>query len=170
MQTTKLPRSLCDYIDRKIRRFLWGGTANIRKIHLAHWNIVTKPWELGGIGIHAMQQLNSAHLTKLGWRVINETYSLWSRVLRAKYCKGRCNLVDFSVKPTDSYTWHGIVEHMDILRKGLGVAVGDGRNTQFWTHKWAGATALVDLSSRQIPSSDLAQLVCDYWEEGRGRT
>ena len=51
-------------------------TANIRKVHLAHWNLVTKLKALGGLGIHAMRQLNSAHLTKLGWRFMKERDSL----------------------------------------------------------------------------------------------
>jgi len=168
MQTIKLPRSLCDDIDRKIRRFLWGGTASTRKIHLAHWNIITKPRDMGGLGIRSMRQLNSAQLAKLGWRVITESESLWSRVLRTKYCKGRASLEAFSVKPTDSLIWRGIVEQVEVLRKGLGIAVGDGRNTQFWTHKWAGDSVLADLAIRQPPSTDLPKLVRDYWEVGRG--
>jgi len=162
MQTTKLPRSLCDDIDRKIRRFLWRGTATTRKIHLAHWNVVTKPREISGLGIRPMRHFNSAQRAKLGWRVITERESLWSRVLRTKYNKGRANLEAFSVKSTDSHTWRGIVEQLDVLRKGLGIAVGDGRTTQFWIHKWAGGTALVDLALRQIPPADLSRLVCDY--------
>jgi len=51
MQTTRLPRSICDDIDGKIRRFLWGGTANERKAHLIHWDSVTKPKERGWLGL-----------------------------------------------------------------------------------------------------------------------
>lgn len=32
MQTTKIPRSTCDEIDRVSRRFLWGGTEEQRRI------------------------------------------------------------------------------------------------------------------------------------------
>jgi len=60
------------------------------------------------------------------------------------------------------------VENIDNLRKGLGFAIGDGRSTLFWTHKWAAPIAFVDLASQQIPSSDLSRLVCDYWDERRG--
>jgi len=55
MQKIRLPRSICDEVDRKVRRFLWGGTANVRKVHLVNWNSVTKPKELGGLGIRAMR-------------------------------------------------------------------------------------------------------------------
>ena len=33
MQTTKLPRSLCDECDKKARLFLWDGNATTWKIH-----------------------------------------------------------------------------------------------------------------------------------------
>ncbi|CAL1353888.1 unnamed protein product [Linum trigynum] len=32
MQTTLLPRSICDQIDMRIRRFIWGSTADKRKV------------------------------------------------------------------------------------------------------------------------------------------
>jgi len=168
MQTTRLSRSIYDDIDRKIRRFLWGGIANERKAHLVHWNSVTKPKELGGLGLCAMRQLNSVHLAKLGGRVMNEIDSLWTRALRSKYCKVRCRLEDISMKTTDSHTWRGIAENINILCKGLGVVVGDGRTTHFWTRQWTGPKALIDLTAGQTPSNELSLLVCDYWEEGRG--
>jgi len=49
MQTTRLPRSICDDIDRKIRQFLWGGSKNERKAYLVNCDSVTKPKELGDL-------------------------------------------------------------------------------------------------------------------------
>jgi len=42
MQTAKLPRSLCDELDGKIRRFLWGGSMMQRKPHLVAWEVSRK--------------------------------------------------------------------------------------------------------------------------------
>jgi len=168
MQTARLPRSICDEIDRKVRCFLWGGTNNVRKIHLANWNSVTKPKELGGLGLRAMRSLNSAQLAKLGWRLCNETESFWSRVLRAKYCRGRCGFDTISARTADSPTWRGIAENVDILCKGSGIAIGNGRTTSFWLNKWAGPEALVDLATGQVPAANLPALVCEYWAVGRG--
>jgi len=33
MQTARVPRSICNEVDKKIRRFLWGGSAMDKKIH-----------------------------------------------------------------------------------------------------------------------------------------
>jgi len=41
MQSARLPRSVCDALDRRIRRFLWGGTELKRKVHLIAWVVVT---------------------------------------------------------------------------------------------------------------------------------
>jgi len=147
---------------------LWGGTTTVRKIHLVNWNIVTKPKAFGGLGIHAMRQLNSAFLAKLGWRVLHEPDSFWARVLRAKYCRGRSGLEGLSSKPSDSHVWWGITETTDILQQGLGVAVANGRNTMFWTHNWAGPDALTTLTHSPPSAEELSKRVCDYWEEGRG--
>jgi len=69
MQSAKLPRSLCDTLDRKIRTFLWGGSSMQRKPHLLAWAVITKDKDQGGLGIRSMRQLNSAFLMKLGWRL-----------------------------------------------------------------------------------------------------
>ena len=92
MQTAKLPRSLCGDIDRKNRSFLWGGNVEERKIHNASWDTVTKSKDCGGLGLRSMRQVNTAFLMTLGWRLLTEQESLWSRVLRFKYCKGRCHM------------------------------------------------------------------------------
>ena len=66
MQSARLPRSLCDGLDRKIRRFLWGGTTMERKVHLVPWSSIIRDKTQGGLNLRSMQQLNSAYLMKLG--------------------------------------------------------------------------------------------------------
>ena len=51
MQTIKLPRSLCDTIDRNIRSFIWGSHGDICKRHLANWNELCNPKNQGGLGL-----------------------------------------------------------------------------------------------------------------------
>ena len=89
MQSVRLPRSVCDNLDKRIRRFLWGETSLIRKPHLVAWNTVIKDKESGGLGIRSMRQLNSAFLMKLGWRLKTEPATLWTRLLKEKYCQKR---------------------------------------------------------------------------------
>ena len=98
MQTAKIPRFICDEIDRKTTRFLWGGNETTRKIHNVSWNQVTKNKMMGGLGFRFMRDTDAAFLAKLGWRVLAEKDKLWSQALRAKYCNNRCDTEMFALK------------------------------------------------------------------------
>ena len=54
MQSTKLPQSTCDEIDRKNKGFLWGALEGERKVHLVAWETVNKSKCEGGLGIKSM--------------------------------------------------------------------------------------------------------------------
>lgn len=43
MQTARLPRSLCDNIDKRIRHFIWGGMEKERAYSLVSWDTVRRP-------------------------------------------------------------------------------------------------------------------------------
>lgn len=59
METTKLPPSTCDDIDSTYRIFLWGGSEDKKKVHLVSREDITKPKNLGGLGIRSMRQANA---------------------------------------------------------------------------------------------------------------
>lgn len=168
MQTTKLPRSICDSIDKKVRRFVWGGDDEHRKLHLLSWETLQRPRKEGGVGIQSARQTNSAFLTKLGWRVLSEPHSLWSRVLRHKYCKGRCDIDMFQPKPNMSNVWRGITENASWLHKGSAVAIGNGLTTLFWDHCWASEVPLRSLATSPIPSDLEGATVEEMWISGHG--
>jgi len=66
----------------------------------------------------------------------------------------------------EKHCWDGGTN--DILQRGLDMAVGNGRDTLFWTHNWTGPSPLITLASIQPPLEVLSHRVCDYWEDGRG--
>lgn len=37
MQMAKIPRTICEEIDKKTRRFIWGGDEEKKRIHLISW-------------------------------------------------------------------------------------------------------------------------------------
>ena len=53
-----------------------GDTEDKKKVHLVRWRKVCKPKKFGGLGIRMCDKNDQATLTKLGWRIINETDSL----------------------------------------------------------------------------------------------
>ncbi|KAL8168195.1 hypothetical protein V2J09_009694 [Rumex salicifolius] len=104
MQSTMVPRSVCDAIDQSVRSFVWGSTQETRKPHLLAWDKIAKPRKFGGLGLRSMRQSNAAVLAKLGWRAMKEPESIWSRVIRGKYCDGRVDVDMFRPRPKESYT------------------------------------------------------------------
>lgn len=66
MQSSKIPRMICDNIGMKARGFIWGGSENKRGTHLLSWETLQKPRNQGDISIRLARQVNSSFLTKLG--------------------------------------------------------------------------------------------------------
>ena len=168
MQPAKLPRAICDDMDRKVCRFIWGGDEDTRKVHLISWETLQRPKNHGDIGIKSTRQANSAFLTKLGWRMLKEPNTLWTRVLRAKYCNGRCDIYMFEPKAGSSNVWTGITENARVLCEGTQVAVGNGLTTRFWEHKWATTAPLISLVVQPLPAEFHEVTVAEMWEEGIG--
>lgn len=168
MQSAKIPRNVCEEIDRKTRKFIWGGDEDRRKTHLLSWETLQKPRQHGGIGIRSAQQANDAFLTKLGWRVLSEPNALWSRVIRAKYCKGRCDIDMFTSKSGASNVWRGITENSRLLCEGLKMAVGNGRSTLFWNHAWATDKPLSNHVLQPIPPELAGATVDEMWDHSTG--
>ncbi|XP_021717958.1 uncharacterized protein LOC110685744 [Chenopodium quinoa] len=168
MQTAKVPRTITENIDRKLRRFIWGGNEDKNKVHILAWDTLQKPKDQGGIGISSAKQANAAFLTKLGWRVLTKPNLLWSRVLRAKYCKGRCDVDMFESKKDMSNVWCGITANAKLLGEGTQIAVGNGHNTVFWDHKWVGDTPLSNMATQPILQELEGATVAEMWEENSG--
>lgn len=166
MQTAKLPKSVCDYIDKKTRRFIWGegGDVDTRKINLISWERLTHLMDHGGLGLRFARQSNAAFLTKLGWRVIIEPNALWSWVLRTKYCKGRCDIDMFTPKSNMSNVWRGITENARVLCEGGRMASSNGLTTLFWDHKWALDKSLREVAIQPIPPHLEGATVADLWD------
>lgn len=88
IQTTVFPAALCDELDKLTRKFLWGASGKARRFHSVSWDRVCKPKEEGGLGLKSAHLMNQAYLIKLGWRLVSNSTTLWSRILCAKYLRG----------------------------------------------------------------------------------
>lgn len=53
MQIISTPKEIIHHLECYQRQFLWGSSAHKGKLHLIHWNIVTK--KQGGLGIQDLQ-------------------------------------------------------------------------------------------------------------------
>lgn len=93
MQTT-IPAGICSKIEKTTRNFLWGWSNEERKCHLIKWDTVTKPKQVGGLGIKKLHSMNFTLMAKLGWRLRKEKNSLWVQVPQDK-----CNRNSMELKP-----------------------------------------------------------------------
>lgn len=53
MQSSLLPKFVCDEVDKRCRRFLWGDANGEKHIHTVGWNKVCKPKKWGGLGLRS---------------------------------------------------------------------------------------------------------------------
>jgi len=121
-----------------------------------------------GLGLRGMRQLNSAYLMKLGWRFNTEPSTLWARLLREKYGRGRDMTHIMGRTPSCSNAWHGIIETMEMTNVGMGVALEDGRHTEFWNHRWLDGKKLLEHALSPIPEHLVSHRVRDFWQLDTG--
>ena len=156
--TCSLQAYLLEHIA-KARNFLWGSKEGERKVYMVSWNQLTKAKKEGGLGIRDMRQANTAFL---------EPSSLWSRVVRAKYCDNRCDLDMFKDKQNASNVWRGIMSSVDVVRKGVNMAVGNGHKTFFWHHRWVIDKPLLDVAIAEPPLMLQDATVREMWDRNSG--
>ncbi|KAJ8421609.1 hypothetical protein Cgig2_021851 [Carnegiea gigantea] len=156
--------SICDEIDRKSRRFLWGGTENHQGIYNISRDMITGNKEEGGLGLRSMRQVHSAFLAKLGWRILAKKNKLRAQVLLAKYCRGHCDMHTISPIKDTLNAWHGIVENIKIVKQGAWFEVGNARSTTFWMHNWTPNKPLSMLALNEIPPDSINRTVEEFWD------
>jgi len=115
------------------------------------------------VGHQKHETTNSAFLTKLGWQLKTDPAALWVRILKEKYGRGRDLDTLTGRLYSCSNAWHGIVETTAQTNQGLGVAIGDGRQTEFWNHKWLGGKILREHVLCPILNIHASNRGCDYW-------
>ncbi|CAL1411019.1 unnamed protein product [Linum trigynum] len=145
MQTTLLPISICDEIDKRIRRFIWGSTTNKRRVHLVHWEQVCQPKEKGGLGLKKAHELNLAFLAKLAWCFLKNIDDLWVKVIEAKYFKLAGGVLTPKSVARCLTLWWGMRRSWPLMQEGMAMCVKDDRSTAFWTDRWLDpALTLID--------------------------
>ena len=57
------------------------------KSHLINWDICTTPKDNGGLGITKVKDTNFTLLSRWLWHYHHEPYSIWKKIIDAKYNK-----------------------------------------------------------------------------------
>lgn len=119
MQSTILPRSICDEIDKLCRGFIWGDDDQQRKVHLLSWGKICKPKENGGLGFRSTRIANSALIMKAIWNLCTKPEDLWCTIIRKKYKCGWSDFPSVDKKRKGSNFWNGIAGSWETFRNNL---------------------------------------------------
>ncbi|CAN1187377.1 Putative ribonuclease H protein At1g65750 [Linum perenne] len=155
MQIAVIPVTTCEEIDKRIRNFVWGTTAETRKICLVAWERVCLPKEKGGLGLRLARQLNRAFLTKLAFTFLKEKDKLSVQVLQQKYFRQNDEGLVCRNLRSVSPLWKGITRDWETMISGSKSAIRDGTETMFWTNNWVDANLqLLDFADTSSPDFD----------------
>jgi hypothetical protein len=164
MQTTALPSSICNKLDRLNRDFLWGSSEEKKKMHMVGWDKVCRAKSLGGLGLYACKPRNVALLAKLNWWLLEEKDALWVRTILAKYSPNGVMEVKKRLNMCGSSTWRGIKKGYEVFRKGIRWVVNNGQCVSFWHDKWLGEKLIRDVIQGPLLSHEDSFRVCDVVE------
>ncbi|GKV36865.1 hypothetical protein SLEP1_g44951 [Rubroshorea leprosula] len=118
-----------------MNKYWWGGGDDVHKIHWMGWKKLALPKKYGGLGFRALHEFNIAMLAKQGWRMLANTDSLATKMLKARYfpCS---DFLNSELKPTSSLIWRSIWSSKELLKQGCRRLIGDGRSTLIWDDPW----------------------------------
>jgi hypothetical protein len=90
MSSFLLPITFCSELDKMFKNFWWGFPANKkRNLSLKAWDSLCILKALGGLGLRKMREVNLALVSKLGWKLLNRSDSVWVSQLHCKYLNSR---------------------------------------------------------------------------------
>lgn len=77
-----IPSATLHEIEKIRRNFLWGSSADKKKIHRLKWGEICKPRQDGGLGLVPLRTRNTALLAKWWWKCYHDRNKLWNEVLK----------------------------------------------------------------------------------------
>lgn len=125
MACFRLPRGLCEHINKLIRGFWWGSKDGKRKTHWVSWKVMTSPKFMGGLGFRDLELFNLALLARQAWRLLQDPESLSARILKVVYFP-TTSILEANLGSNPSQIWHAILDGRDVLRQGIIKRIGDG--------------------------------------------
>ena len=114
MSCFQLPKSLCEDLEKTIRRFWWGQKKQESKMAWVSWKTICKPKSLDGMGFRNLQAFNLALLAKQAWRILTNPSSLAARILKTKYFPFS-DILHANLGNSPSFTWQSIFNSLEVI-------------------------------------------------------
>jgi hypothetical protein len=136
MNSFLLPNSISSSLDRAFKNFLWGFAKDKAKnLLLKSWNSICLPKEEGGLGFRRMHDFNLSLISKLGWKLLSNSYCLWVSQLQKKYIKYG-NFISSPNVSSSSWILKGIKKIKPLILAGACLTVSRTSTTSILTTNW----------------------------------
>ncbi|XP_021992145.1 uncharacterized protein LOC110888961 [Helianthus annuus] len=89
MSMFKAPAKVVEKLESMMKRFLWAGNKDVKKMHWVSRDRVALPKKLRGLGLCKLKFINVSLLSKWIWRYKAEETSLWKSVIGVIHGPGR---------------------------------------------------------------------------------
>jgi len=113
----RLPHASFVLLNLYLIAFFWRGCEDFKKISWINWDTICLKNENGGFGVRRIKEFNLSLLDKWCWRLKEERWSFWIRVLSAKY--GVEGSVISEGEKFSSSWWKNLLS----IQSGVGVGV-----------------------------------------------
>ena len=130
-----LPKSLCDDLNSMVSKFWWRQKNDDRKLAWMRWEKLCTLKACGGMGFRDLRSFNLALLAKQGWRLRQQSNSLFYQVFKSKYFP-YTSFIQAQQGRNPSYVWRNILAAQPIIKHGMRWQVGNGENICIWKEKW----------------------------------
>ncbi|XP_073282347.1 uncharacterized mitochondrial protein AtMg00310-like [Primulina huaijiensis] len=116
MSCFRIPKSICEEIERECASFWWGIEQGKRRLHWKIWRALCRPKCMGGLSFRHLETFNKALLAKHVWHIIIDSGSLLARVLKAQYFRHH-DIMDAPLGSNISYIWLSLLWSRLLLEK-----------------------------------------------------
>ena len=99
------------------------------------WDKLCTPKAYGGMGFRDLRAFNLVLLAKQGWRLQQNSNSLFYWVFKRKYFPDS-SFVNAHKGRNPSYVWRSILATQPIIMQGMRWQVGNGQSICVWKDKW----------------------------------
>jgi len=138
------PKTVIKKVEKILTDFFWGMVDGKTKYHWGSWKSLAKPTEQGGVGFTRLEEVVAAAGARLWWN-FREGNSVWSRFMKAKYCK-RVHPICKTWQYGDSHVWRRMMEVREWAEKEIEWKVGAG-DLNVWWDNWTGEGAVAEVMS-----------------------
>lgn len=118
------------------------------------------------MGFRDLHGFNLALLGKQCWNLISKPEALVSRVLKARYFL-HCHFLEANRTGGSSYTWSGLWEAKEELKKGLRWVLGDGRSINICKDRWLRGKTNFSVNVESVDAAVLDQKVYQFIGENK---